>query len=504
VRKNAQVLRSQVAVAVVPLVLVPALGVVQGGFAPGAWVWSGALAAWGAALGIVLAGEVGIARRARAWLAVWAALLGWTASSVLWSVRPAQSLLEARRMIVYVAVALTLVVLARRGATSVLVVSTFVGVAGLVTYALARYLLGGSRVFPGQGALLSEPLGYANAVGILAVLGLLFGLGLMASGLGRTVRAAAAAAVPLLALALLFTGNHAAWLALAAGIGVLALLERSPTRVLRALMVSVPASALLVWLGHRSGISAGVVASAPSGRVIALVALACAAANAALVAVLAQPKPAAIGRGLVVAAVAGAALGGAYVALRIGSTQPRRTYWYVAWHDEYRRHPALGSGAGTFASYWVQSRKVLTYGGALDAHSLYLETLAELGPLGLLLLTVALVLPLRRVIAARDAALVPAAAAAYVAFLLHAGLDWDWEMPAVIVTAIACAAALLLADTPPSPPTSPRVRIVLLAIALVLGGLAIAGAGSTTQPSAVLARACEAAAEASDSLDHYG
>ena len=34
----------QRAVAAVPLVLVPALGVVQGGFSPDAWVWAGALA----------------------------------------------------------------------------------------------------------------------------------------------------------------------------------------------------------------------------------------------------------------------------------------------------------------------------------------------------------------------------------------------------------------------------------------------------------------------------
>ena len=39
----------QRAVAAVPLVLVPALGAVQGGFQPDAWVWAGGVAAWACA-----------------------------------------------------------------------------------------------------------------------------------------------------------------------------------------------------------------------------------------------------------------------------------------------------------------------------------------------------------------------------------------------------------------------------------------------------------------------
>jgi hypothetical protein len=36
-----------------------------------------------------------------------------------------------------------------------------------------------------------------------------------------------------------------------------------------------------------------------------------------------------------------------------------------------------------------------------------------------------------------------AAAGAYVAFLFHAGVDWDWEMPAVTVAGLACGVALM-------------------------------------------------------------
>jgi hypothetical protein len=37
------------------------------------------------------------------------------------------------------------------------------------------------------------------------------------------------------------------------------------------------------------------------------------------------------------------------------------------------------------------------------------------------------------------------AASAYTAYLVHAGLDWDWEMPAVTLAGLLCAVGLLAA-----------------------------------------------------------
>ena len=53
-----------------------------------------------------------------------------------------------------------------------------------------------------------------------------------------------------------------------------------------------------------------------------------------------------------------------------------------------RGQSVLGSGAGTFADWWLRLRTVPQ--STHEAHSLYLETLAELGPLGLALLLLAL------------------------------------------------------------------------------------------------------------------
>ena len=476
------------AVALVPLVLVPALGAVQGGFPPDAWVWSGAIAAWGAAVGIVFTEALGWSRLTWLWLGGASGLLVWTILSTVWSAHPAQTVLEARRTVVYVAVAFALVVLARRGATRLLVVSTHVAVAALVIYALARYLLGPRSYDPFEAYLLSQPLGYANAVGVLASFGIALGLGILRQAESRMARAAAAATVPPLALALVLTGSDGAWLALAVGLAAMALLDPSPARLVRAAATIVPASVLVVWLGRHSGLSDPALVSPRIGSgLLALITAGCAGATAAIAACLRAPTA---GRGsprmrrIVVAAVVCAALGGGALVARAGSTQPRASYWHVAWHDEYRSHPMLGTGAGTFAIYWARSGKELTHAGALDAHSLYLETLAELGPIGVALLALTLLAPLVAGVRRRASPYVPAAAGAYIAFVVHAGLDWDWEMPAVVVAALACAAALLVADDASVRRMPRAVRIAALVLALTLGGCAIAGARSNTVPAA--------------------
>ena len=112
----------------------------------------------------------------------------------------------------------------------------------------------------------------------------------------------------------------------------------------------------------------------------------------------------------------------------------------------------------------------------LDAHSLYLETLAELGPLGLVLLVCALVTPLCAVDTARRHPLATAALGAYVAFLVHAGIDWDWEMPAVTLAALVCGVGLLLAAR--GAETAPLMRSARgagLALSALLGAVALVG-----------------------------
>jgi O-antigen ligase len=152
----------------------------------------------------------------------------------------------------------------------------------------------------------------------------------------------------------------------------------------------------------------------------------------------------------------------------------RAELWEAAWHD-YEDHPLLGSGPGTYEEYWNEHRPIQHK--VRDAHSLYLETLAELGPIGLLLLGLALAAPLAAAVLARASPLVPAALAAYAAYLVHAGVDWDWEMAAVTLSALATAAALIAAaDRRDSVPLlSPRVRAGGVVAALLLSVVAFVG-----------------------------
>jgi O-antigen ligase len=480
-----------VKVAAVPLVLIPALGAVQGGFHPSAWVWSAALAAWASAMAVVFSADPGGLRRAWPWLAAAGALTVWTILSALWSADATQTVLEARRTLLYAAVVLALLLLARGDASRALVPATHAAIGGLLVYALARYLLGVRHSAEFEGYQLYQPLGYANAIGILAALGLLLGLGVTAGPTTRRPhRVAAAATIPLLALALQLTGSNASWLALGVGLVIIVLLDTAPARPLATLATVVLPAATAIWLGWYSG-RATLTTPRLSGTATALAAIGCAAAAALAVALVRVPEPRnqrARTRRFLVAAVLVLALAGVAAAARAGATEPRASYYHVAWHDEYARHPALGTGAGTFGLYWSRSREALEQGGALDAHSLYLETLAELGPVGLVLLLAFLLAPLRDALRLRHAPYVPAALGAYAAFLVHAGLDWDWEMPAVVVAALGCVGAAATAGLRDERPLTTRTRAALLAVALALGGVAIAGARSNAEPGATPTR----------------
>ena len=154
------------------------------------------------------------------------------------------------------------------------------------------------------------------------------------------------------------------------------------------------------------------------------------------------------------------------------SSNARVFSWRVAWRSA-EENPVFGTGAGTYEQYWLRHRPVP--GKVVDAHSLYLETLAELGPVGLVLLAAALALPVVGAVRARQHSLVPAAVGAYVAYLAHAGVDWDWEMPAVTVAALLCGVAVLVAERRHGKPraVSERARVGVAVGILALSGVAL-------------------------------
>src|ERR687885_1137581 len=386
-----------------------------GGVFPPAWGWSALALFWVAGLALFLRDRFSFGRLEPAMLVSFAGFAAWVALSATWSSSPERSILEAQRDLVYLGgLAAVLLVARRRPVTELLVA---VCGAALVTsaFGLVDFLFSTREA----GSRLSEPLGYPNALGLVAAIGALLATSFAAHAGSRVRRALAAACVVVFVLAIFFTYSRGTWISLAVGMGAMAFVDSRRGALLRTVAAVAPVAGAAIWLG----------AHTHDGSLLALVTVLLAAA-AALATVAARRVP--LGRGASIAVAAAllalllavpAAAVARYGARPTSGHHPARfsgraPLWHQAWRD-WETHRALGSGAGTFEQFWVAHRR--TSANARDAHSLYLETLAELGPPGLALLLAALALPLLAAARARSHPFVPAALAGYFAYLVHAG-----------------------------------------------------------------------------------
>jgi O-Antigen ligase len=440
-------------------------------------------------------------------------LTAWTWLSLTWSDDVDQTVLEGQRTLLYLAGAAALVLLVRRDSVAQLLGGAATGIVLASGYGLA------TRLFPDRlgvydptaGYRLSEPF-YWNALGAFSAIGALLGLGFALRG-SVLSRALAAATLPVLLTATYFTFSRGAWMAL--GIGLVAAVALDPRRLhlLAGGLALAPAPALAVWLASRQDAltrtDAPLSAATREGHrlalYIALIVCVSAAVGAAFAAAEARVQPTRAVRSAFAGAVVlltVAVLGTVFVRYgdpitladkawdSFASPPPpnpedlrerlftftgsyRVDFWEVAL-DDYRDNPILGSGAGSYEHYWNEHRP---FGYKIrDAHSLYVETLAELGPVGLVLLLVALGVPLAAAVLARGQPLVPAALGGYVAYLVHAGVDWDWELAALTIAGLVCGAALIAAASRDErPELAPAVRAAALAGTLLLGAVAFVG-----------------------------
>jgi O-antigen ligase len=125
----------------------------------------------------------------------------------------------------------------------------------------------------------------------------------------------------------------------------------------------------------------------------------------------------------------------------------------------FEAEPVHGVGAGGWAVYWLRYRTISEF--AQDAHSLPIQTLAELGLVGVALLLAFLGgIGWTALRALRSApALAYGPIAALVTYLAHAPLDWDWEMPAVTIVALVLGGGLVsLAGAPGASQSSSAMR----------------------------------------------
>jgi len=122
----------------------------------------------------------------------------------------------------------------------------------------------------------------------------------------------------------------------------------------------------------------------------------------------------------------------------------RYEYWRVAWRT-FEAHPVDGIGSGAFSVPWFRSRSIDE--NVIDAHSWQASALAETGIVGLALTALVFLLPLAAIRNARDgrdawpiASVALGGTAVY--FVVHASLDWLLRIPAVAVPGFVALGAL--------------------------------------------------------------
>jgi O-antigen ligase len=409
-------------------------------------------------------------------LGLYAAL---TLASALWSHSTSRALIEFDRAGMYLLV-LVLFATVRASAANLrwLVRGLAVGVWIVCLAGLT------SRVAPDvwhtapdvSNQRLSYPVTYWNALGLLAALGIILTLHLTCTrGEGRLMRVVAAGMLPLLTATLFFTFSRGAIAAGAIGLVVYVLVAR-PTALVGGLLATVPATAVLIVIAFHANLLDTVDPTTPAavaqGHRVALAAVVCVAICAALRLLLATRLDDRLhwfaGRRWTSSSGARAAVGGAAAAaiavvialgaphalaqdwnrffsgvaprgnqgdLRQRLTDPsnngRSELWKVALRG-FAADPVHGRGAGTYQVLWDRERPHFAY--TVNAHSLYLQAMAELGIPGLLLLVglVATVLVgLARRARGAQRSLYGVLLATSVVWAVHAGVDWDWEMPVV-------------------------------------------------------------------------
>ena len=335
---------------------------------------------------------------------------------------------------------------------------------------------GAAEVLPGAVVRLSFPLGYWNGLAILAALAvpLLLRSGLRAGSHDRTCRGRCSP-LPAIAIAIYLASSRGGYAT--ALIGAVAFLRAEP----RALVAAGSARgrrARLRRLGRRGRSAVGVrelpTSSAgrdEAGAALVSLALGCLAAGltyGVLIADVARTSYASRRIGIAAVSAYGSRgrswrrrhrSSGALprvqarsersrhsdrrlraVASPVGERQRPLAVLGVG-SDAFRAEPLLGHGAGSYEAWWAERGSLAVF--VRDAHSLYLESLAEIGALGVLLLVAAFsvgivtaVRQLRRmsVAEARDLA---APTAVFVAFTAAAAIDWMWEMTVVSVVAFS-------------------------------------------------------------------
>jgi hypothetical protein len=421
-----------------------------------------------------------------------AAFIAWTALSLTWTESVERTSADLARVAGYLGVFALAVFSsdersARRVVAAVAAGIVFVAAIGLLSRLHPAWFPAADQTaqfLTSDRERLSYPLHYWNGVAALIAIGFPLVLQLATRAKSTLSRAAAAAALPALALTAFYTlsrgGIAAAILALAVFVALAPdRLSMAPTILLASL-----GGAILIFAADRyDALQHGLLNATAEGqgdRLLFVVLVVCAAVAAVQVAITistqTRRRPAwtrvsrrqtliVAGTGLLIVLIfAGAvdAPGRASDAWaefkqkgspgkgteRLGSAAGQNRYqlWSAAVKENATK-PLTGTGSGTYEYWWDRTADVPEV--VRDTHSLYLQTLGELGIVGLVLLAAFLLVLLVAggigVHAADSAsrALLAAALAGCLAFCVTATFDWMWQLPVLPVALLLLGSVLV-------------------------------------------------------------
>ena len=524
------------------------LSYANGGFEPTTRAYA-AIAAWwmigvGAAMGIGPT-RARLSRTAIAVPALFALFAVWTLVSMAWAPDGERAFAEFDKVSLYVGVLVLGLFLARVVPASFLGGGIALALSAIAGVALISRLFPSSfGVPPGSQVLhilavrLSFPVGYWNGLGTEVALAVPLLLAAMCSQRSRLVRAVAVLPFPIIAADMYLASSRGAFAAV--GIGVVAFLLLTPRRwpALAASVIAGGAGVVAVAaLVHKKQLVLGRTSSLAvheGHRAALLIGLTCIVGAVIWLALsevggrLSTPRPL-VGRitatvlvmlGIVAVLAAHpirffdtfrsnppTSKSGLYVTEHLlSSSGSGRWQFWGASVSQFRAHPLQGGGAGSWGFWWLQHGSLSVF--TQFAHSLYLETMGELGVIGLLLLLGWLLLAVTGAIRSARALAsehVAAVAATGITFFVAAAYDWVWNLSGVAIVGVGCL-GITLGTLPPQRALAVRRTgllrpiLALLAVAAIVPQVVVLAAGIHVHDSQAAAAAGNLARARSQAL----